>query len=348
MRVVALALALLCAPLSVLAGGHGGEALGEEATIEPEDSKVTVLRYGTFRRFVKANDLSIVEFYAPWCGHCQNMAPVYRMAAQWVADADLPVSVGFGKVDDSDEWNRQLRAGSEENFNFTSYPTIVVIKKNKVKVANQDHWVHKWNKKRWQYYGGGRDSAEDFLFYITSLAHGKDPYDEERQAKPGFYKEGGKHASPLVLDLDPDGETGFNQTVLEDKENRIWIVEFYSDRCPFCNSLAPEMIKAAEKVYADKGRDLIQISAINSRVYHEVAEVHEVTSWPWVACFYRGEKKADMAGLGGWESVYNWALAMHAEHHQDPAPENKFLSSEWYSGNQKAKELFGTEKKEEL
>ena len=25
----------------------------------------------------------------------------------------------------------------------------------------------------------------------------------------------------------------------------IWIVEFYSDHCPFCKSLAPELIKAA-------------------------------------------------------------------------------------------------------
>lgn len=306
---------------------------------EPADSKVHVLRYGGVTRFIKSNDISVIEFYAPWCGHCKELAPVYRDAAALVEEADLPVQVAFGKVDDTDEWNRQIRAGAEDVFNFTSYPTIVIIKKNRVKVANKEHWTHKYKNKRWQYYGGGRDSPEDFLFYISALAHGKDPFDEERRVRPGFYKSGGKHESDLVVDLEPDGEVGFNTTVLEDTENRVWIVEFYSDRCPFCNSLAPEYIKAAEKVYNDRGRSRIQLAAINSRVYHEVAEQHEITSWPWVTSFYRGKKVEDMAGLGGWESVYNWALKIHNNVYKSDPPPNTFLDSEWSSKNQaKAKE----------
>lgn len=301
---------------------------------EPADSKVQVLRYGTFNRFVKQNDISVIEFYAPWCGHCQELAPVYREAAALVEEADLPYEIGFGKVDDTDEWNKQLRAGAEDMFNFTSYPSIIVIKKNRVKAANKEHWTHKYKKKRWQYYGGGRDSPEDFLFYLSALANEKDPFDEERRVRPGFYKKGGKHETTMLLDLEPDGELGFNTTVLEDTENRIWIVEFYSDRCPFCNSLAPEMIKAAEKVYDERGRSRIQLAAINSRVYHEIAESHEITSWPWVTSFYRGKKVEDMAGLGGWESVYKWSLKIFDQAWKNPPPPNTFLDSPWASKNQ--------------
>lgn len=314
---------------------------------EPADSKVAVLKYGQVGRFIKANDISVIEFYAPWCGHCQHMAPVYRDAAAIIAETDLPLKVGFGKFDDTDTLNQQMQAGSEANFNFSSYPTIVVVKKNKVKVANKEHWVKTYKKKKWQYYGGGRDHPDDFVFYVSALAHGKDPFEEERNRRPGFYKAGGKHESTDVLDLEPDGPLGFNTTVLEDEENRVWIVEFYSDRCPFCNSLAPQMIEAAQKVYADKGAE-IRIAAINSRVYSEVAEAHEITSWPWVTSFYRGQKVEDMRGLGGWESVYRFALKIHDDVHTTPPPPNVFLDSPWASKNQAAAAAAEADSKDEL
>jgi thioredoxin-like negative regulator of GroEL len=303
---------------------------------EPSDSRVQVLTAQGIERFVKRNDLAVIEFYAPWCGHCQELAPVYREAAKMVEEADLPMRVAFGKYDDTDPGNAALRAGDELTFGLKSYPTIIIFKKNHVKVANKEHWSHHLWKKRWQYYGGGRDSPEEFLYYLTALAHGRDPFDEERHRRPGFYKPGGKHESDKIVELEPDGPNGFNTTVLEDDFNRVWIVEFYSDRCPFCNSLAPEMIKAATKIYQEKGKKVI-VGAINSRVYDEVAEQHGVTSWPWVTSFYRGQKVEDMAGLGGWESVYKFALRIYDQSYSKPPPPNVFLDSPWSSQNQAAR-----------
>jgi len=143
---------------------------------------------------------------------------------------------------------------------------------------------------------------------MTSLANGMNQTeaaiaynDVEKRLKPGFYKEGGKHASTVVLELDPDN---FEETMLRSGE--VWIVEYYSDKCPICDSLAPEMIKAAEKIQAEFAGK-VRFGAVNSRVFHELAESYEVTSYPWVTSFYLGKKVEDMAGLGGWETVYNWA-----------------------------------------
>merc|ERR1719453_2602254 len=94
------------------------------------------------------------------------------------------------------------------------------------------------------------------------------------------------------------------------------------------------MIEAAQKVYADKDAE-IQIAAINSRVYSEVAEAHEITSWPWVTSFYRGQKVEDMRGLGGWESVYRFAIGIYDRVYTKPPPRNVFLEdSPWSSRNQ--------------
>jgi hypothetical protein len=53
-------------------------------------------------------------------------------------------------------------------------------------------------------------------------------HDIEKRAKPGFYKEGGKHATPHIKELDPDN---FAQEVLQ--------VGWYNDTiCVVCGGVA--------------------------------------------------------------------------------------------------------------
>ena len=53
-----------------------------------------------------------------------------------------------------------------------------------------------------------------------------------------------------VKDLDPDN---FDETIMDTspENNRVWIVEFYSDRCPICKGLVPEIKKAAQTTMAE-------------------------------------------------------------------------------------------------
>ena len=41
---------------------------------------------------------------------------------------DLPTPVAFAKMDDGDEANRALRAGSDEMYNYSSYPTLMLFR----------------------------------------------------------------------------------------------------------------------------------------------------------------------------------------------------------------------------
>jgi thiol-disulfide isomerase/thioredoxin len=53
------------------------------SSLYTKGSGVVELTDNNFDNRVKDSDgVWIVEFYAPWCGHCQNLAPEYQKAAQ--------------------------------------------------------------------------------------------------------------------------------------------------------------------------------------------------------------------------------------------------------------------------
>ena len=51
-----------------------------------------------------------------------------KATAKTLAAADLPTPVRLAKMDDGDEYNRKLRAGAEDMFNYSSYPALLVFK----------------------------------------------------------------------------------------------------------------------------------------------------------------------------------------------------------------------------
>ena len=53
------------------------------ASLYSPSSSVVQLTPATYRSLIEAsNHTSIVEFYAPWCGHCKSLAPAYEKAAK--------------------------------------------------------------------------------------------------------------------------------------------------------------------------------------------------------------------------------------------------------------------------
>ena len=51
----------------------------------------------------------------------------------------------------------------------------------------------------------------------------------------------------------------------------------------------------------------VRFGGVNSRVNWDIPEKWGVTSYPWIASFYKGQKVEDMRGLSGAQSVVNFA-----------------------------------------
>ncbi|OJD29453.1 disulfide isomerase [Diplodia corticola] len=93
------------------------------AGMYPKNSPVLQVEAKDYNSLIaKSNHTSIVEFYAPWCGHCQNLKPTYEKVAKNLA--------GLAKVaaiDCDDDVNKRLCA----EMGVGGFPTLKIVRPGK-------------------------------------------------------------------------------------------------------------------------------------------------------------------------------------------------------------------------
>jgi thioredoxin len=83
-------------------------------------STPVVLTDATFDSFAANHPLTVVDFWATWCGPCRLVEPIVEALAKEYAG-----KVAFGKLDVDENQNTAMR------FNTMSIPTMLVLKNGK-------------------------------------------------------------------------------------------------------------------------------------------------------------------------------------------------------------------------
>lgn len=116
-----------------------------EAVPEDNTTPVKVAVAKNFDDLVINNGVdTLVEFYAPWCGHCKSLAPVYEQVAEKLKNE----AVSLVKMD-------ATANDVPSTFDVRGFPTL--------------YWLPKDSKNKPIRYEGGRE-VNDFIKYIASKA----------------------------------------------------------------------------------------------------------------------------------------------------------------------------------
>jgi len=128
-----------------------------------EEEDVLVVTTANWDEVVTDESNVLVEFYAPWCGHCQSLAPEYAKAAKQLKAKNSDVKLA--KVDAT------IETKLAEKFGVQGFPTLKFFKKgNAVEYGGgrTENEIVSWLNKKTGPPATDLESAEDVKAFIDA------------------------------------------------------------------------------------------------------------------------------------------------------------------------------------
>jgi protein disulfide-isomerase-like protein len=258
---------------------------------EVEKSDVVVLDDEDFDQHTAQGDW-FLEFYAPWCGHCKRLTPVWDELAVQAKAKGLHV----GKVDCTQ--NKALAS----RFKVGGYPTIQFLK----------------DKKLYAYKGPRQ--LEDFLKFAEDGYKAVDPVPLPNPV-PVVVEEPEQEdvasgSGPSVVQI----LTSDNFTLAT--SGGKWFVKFMAPWCGHCKNLAPTWEKAAAEL---QGK--VNIAKVDCTTDGLVCQLFEVKGYPTLKYFKGDGFVRDYTGVREVADFAEFVRKTHKQATPLPYPLPSFLMS---------------------
>jgi len=236
--------------------------IAEDAVIN--DNDVVVLSE-TDHKLTKTG-FWFVEYYAPWCGFCKQLAPTWAEFAALAKEDNLPFKVA--KIDCTQASSTCLTVGAH------GYPTILL-------------WL---NGKSFSFTKGR--SIENFLnFFEENKANAPPPAPEAPEAPeaPAPPAEPATH----VVNLSQDS---FDSTIAKG----FWIIKFYAPWCGHCKRLAPawEELATLQSTAQEFG-----VAKVDCTIEKDLGSKYGVRGFPTLKLFKDGQFVEDFKGPRNIEDI---------------------------------------------
>uniref|UniRef100_A0A8C9TJ25 Protein disulfide-isomerase A6 n=1 Tax=Scleropages formosus TaxID=113540 RepID=A0A8C9TJ25_SCLFO len=263
--------------------------LSVQGLYSPSDDVVDLSPSNFDREVMQSDSLWLVEFYAPWCGHCQRLVPDWKKAA-----TALKGIVKVGAVDA----DQHKSLGGQ--YGVRGFPTIKIFGSNKNKPED---------------YQGGRSSQAIVDAAINALrslvkdrmAGKSGGSDQSRQSGSG-----GGASKKDVVELTDDN---FDQTVLNSDD--VWMVEFFAPWCGHCKNLEPEWAAAATEL-KEQTKGKVRLGAVDATVHQVLASRYGIRGFPTIKVFRKGEDPEDYEGGRSRSDIVARALDLFSENAPPP------------------------------
>ncbi|XP_043916149.1 protein disulfide-isomerase A6-like [Protopterus annectens] len=260
---------------------------------------VVVLNPSNFdQKVLQSRSIWLVEFYAPWCKFCRNLAPEWKRVA-----AALKGIIKVGAV------NSEKHHDLSERFGVKTIPTIKVFGPNKNEPADFNQALPTEAKT-------AHDIIDHAMSIIGSLAKGK--LWNPKAPEPTPVDTGKENTDVIELT-----DATFNQHVLDSDE--IWMVEFYAPWCEHCQKLAPEWAATATDV-KERTQGKVKLGAVDATVNVKLARKYDIQGFPVIKTFLK-ETPVEFKGKKTKSELLTHAVEL-MEESERPAPVLELLDED--------------------
>jgi len=225
-----------------------------------------------------ATGIWMVEFYAPWCGHCKKLEPTWSEFATKVEG-----QINVAKVDCTVEKDLAQR------FGIRGFPTIKLLRDGKQYLYKKPRTVEEFET----FAREGYTSAEvqDMPKANQGGSAPAEKQSEEAPAQPAAEKKQEQQGSVRVL-----SDADFDATIATGK----WLVKFYAPWCGHCKKLVPTWEQLAAKAEG------FSVAKVDCTVHGALCQKFGVRGYPTLKLFVDGQKH-DYSGPRTIESFTQFA-----------------------------------------